>query len=274
MHFHPSVALFATKLLSHEVMPPKPDLSAHTLIHFLDRFVYRNAKATGGSRGSSIMQPMAGGDASGILMPARSTNGVRAPVNSESFWRMEGDKVDADEVLFHKYFASMGKGKDKANKKKAERKAKVSDDSEADEDEDEIWKALVDSKPEIEGSDQSDGDMDDLDSVLEDYEAEEEAGSAVDGGDAENIEMGEDTEIDVEAFDLGDDDDALLSSNDEAPSDLNMAFNDEVQSGKEQLPSKAGCEKRSKKRRRLKNLPTFASADDYAKMLDEDEEDG
>ena len=30
-------------------------------------------------------------------------------------------------------------------------------------------------------------------------------------------------------------------------------------------------EKRSKKRRRLKNLPTFASADDYAKMLgDED----
>ena len=273
MHFHPSVALFATKLLSHEIMPPKPDLSAHTLIHFLDRFVYKNAKAAGGSRGSSIMQPMAGGDAGGILMAARSTNGVRAPVNSESFWRMEGGKVNADEVFFHKYFASMGKGKDKAKKKKIETKAKDSDESEADEDEDEIWKALVDSRPEIEGSDQSDGDMDDLDSAMEDDEEHEEAGVTVDEDDAEDTDMGEDAEMDAEAFDLGDDGYALLSSNDEAPSDLDRAFKDEVQFSKGEISSKAADEKRIKKRRRLKNLPTFASADDYAKMLDDDDEE-
>ena len=255
-------------------MPPKPDLSAHTLIHFLDRFVYKNAKATSGSRGSSIMQPMAGGDASGILMPSRSTNSARAPVNSESFWRMESGKVDADEVFFHKYFASMGKGKDKVKKKKAERKAKDGDDSDAGDDEDEIWKALVDSRPEIEGSDQSDSDMDGLDSAMDDDE-DEEANSAVDEPNAGDTDMGEDFEMDAEVFDLGDDDDALLSSNDEAPSDLEKAFSDEVQYGKEQPLWITTDEKRSKKRRRLKNLPTFASANDYAKMLDDnDGEDG
>ena len=271
MHFHPSVVLFASKLLNHETMPPKPDLSSHTLIHFLDRFVYKNAKTTGGPRGNSIMQPMAGGGASGILVSARSENTSRDPVNSESFWRMEGGKVDADEVFFHKYFTTMGQGKDRANKKKAERKIKVGDDSEADDDEneDEIWKALVDSRPELEGSDPSDGDMNDLDSAMEDDDEEEEDGLAVEGDGAEDMEI-EDAAIDSEALDLGDDDDALFDSDDEAPSDINHAFRDEMQLGNGMIPSNAADEKRNKKRRRLKNLPTFASADDYAAVLDDD----
>lgn len=270
MHFHPSVALFASKLLSHEIMPPKPDLSSHTLIHFLDRFVYKNAKTTGGPRGNSIMQPMAGGDASGILVSARKNAG-RDPVNSDSFWRMEGGKVDADEVFFHKYFSTMGKGKDRVKKKKAERKAGADDSSGAEEDEDKIWKALVDSRPELEGSDQSDGDMDGLESAMGDSdEEEEEAGSAAEAEDEEN-----EGDAGLDVLDLGEEEGALLSSDDEAPSELDKMFKDEVQFGKEQLPSKADEEKRSKKRRRLKNLPTFASADDYAKMLDDDdEEDG
>ena len=219
------------------------------------------------------MQPMAGGDASGILVSARSTNAVRAPVNSESFWKKEGGKVNADEVFFHKYFATMGKGRDKAKKKKAERRGKDVDDSEAEEDEDEIWKALVDSRPELEGSDQSDGDMDDLDSAMEDDDDDEDDAPAVDAIDAQDIDMGDDADIDAEAFDLGDDDDALLSSNDEAPSDLNPAFGDEMEFGMEHVLSNPVVEKRSKKRHRLKNLPTFASADDYSAMLDDDNAD-
>ncbi len=272
MHFHPSVGLFASRLLHHETMPPKPDLSSQTLIHFLDRFVYKNAKTTGGQRGNSIMQPMAGGDTSGILVSSRSKNAVRDPVNSESFWRMEGGQVDADEVFFHRYFSTMVRSKDKANKKKGGRKAGATDDSDAEEDEDEIWKALVDSRPELEGSDQSDGDIEDLDSAMEDSDEEEEAGSVIDEAEAEGMETGEDADIDPEVLDLGDHE-ALLSSDDEVPSDLDKAFRDEVQFGKEQLPSEPAEEKRSKKRRRLKNLPTFASADDYAKMLDDDNED-
>ena len=216
------------------------------------------------------MQPMAGGDASGILVSARSKNTGRDPVNSDSFWRMEGGKVDADEVFFHKYFSTMGKGKDKVNKKKAERKAGADDSSGAEEDEDEIWKALVDSRPELEGSDQSDGDMDDLESAMGDSD-EGETGSAADEDQAEDEENEGDAGLDV--LDLGEEEEALLSSDDEAPSDFDKMFKDEVQFSKEQLPLKADEETRSKKRRRLKNLPTFASADDYAKMLDDDDDD-
>ncbi|KAI4086360.1 MAG: hypothetical protein L6R37_008421 [Teloschistes peruensis] len=57
-HYHPSVSLFAARLLTHDAMPPKTDLSSHTLIHFLDRFVYRNPKSTTAARGASIMQPI------------------------------------------------------------------------------------------------------------------------------------------------------------------------------------------------------------------------
>lgn len=217
------------------------------------------------------MQPMAGGDASGILVSARSKNAGRDPVNSDSFWRMEGGKVDANEVFFHKYFSTMGKGKDKANKKKAERKAGADDSSEAEEDEDQIWKALVDSRPELEGSDQSDGDMDDLGSAMGNSVEEEEAGSAADEDQAEDEENEQDAGLD--ALDLGEDEEALLSSDVEAPSDLDKMFKDEVQFGKEHPLSKIDDEKRSKKRRRLKNLPTFASADDYAKMVDDDDDE-
>ena len=276
MHFHPSVALFASKLLRHETMPPKPDLSSHTLIHFLDRFVYKNAKTTGGPRGNSVMQPMAGGDASSILISARSTNALGDPVNSEHFRRTEGGKVNADEVFFHKYFSTTGKGKDRASKKKSERKAGPVNDSEADENEDEIWKALVDSRPELEGSDDSDGDMEDLDSAMEDDDDEDDTGSLAGKDEADDSESDEDAEVDTEAMDLGNDDEALLGSDDDAPSDLDQAFKDEMQFGKAQASSEAPEEKRGKKRRRIKNLPTFASADDYAKMLgdDNEEEDG
>ena len=254
-------------------MPPKPDLSSHTLIHFLDRFVYKNAKSTGGPRGNSIMQPMAGGDTSGILISARSENGHKDTVNSESFWRKEGAKVDADEVFFHKYFSTTGKGKDRASKKKAERKSGAGDESEAEEDEDEIWKALVDSRPELEGSDQSDSGMEDLDSAMGDDDDEGDADPVISQDESEEKESDGEGDIDPEAMELGDDDEALLGSDDDAPSDLDKAFVDEVQFGTGQTPLDVPDEKRTKKRRRIKNLPTFASADDYAMMLDDDNED-
>jgi ribosome biogenesis protein MAK21 len=37
-HFHPSVSVGAERVLGHVVVPGKPDLELHTLIHFLDRF--------------------------------------------------------------------------------------------------------------------------------------------------------------------------------------------------------------------------------------------
>lgn len=253
-------------------MVSKPDLITNTLIHFLDRFVYRNPKKTvGGARGASIMQPLAGGDTSGLLVSARSKTSAKAPVNTEAFWKMEGRKVDVDEVFFHKYFNVMGRGKELAkNKKKAVDKADTARDSDkGEEDEDEIWKALVDSRPELEGSEDSDVDdgFEDLDSSLGDSPDEAMHGDTADLQDDED----DDTPDDDGAIDFGEDDDALLGSDEEVASDLDEAFKGEVQFNSAKATAVPEEEKRGKKRRRLKNLPTFASAEDYAAMLDGDD---
>lgn len=270
VHFHPSVSMFASRLVNDEKMPPKPDLTSHTLTHFLDRFVYRNAKASaGGPKGSSIMQPLSGGDNKGILLSSRSVQGTQQPVNSEAFWRKKAEDVAVDEVFFHKYFSQIGKGKQASDKKeKLPKKAEGSDD-EADENEDEIWQALVDSRPEVEGpsdddsdlemldldSDESDAasDMDDTEADIEE-DGEEEAGSDSDGG--------------VVLSGFSEDED--VGSDDEVGSELDELFSKELQTAQ---PEAKEEETSRQKRRKLKSLPTFASVEDYAAMLDNDEDE-
>lgn len=247
-------------------MPPKPDMSTHTLTHFLDRFVYRNAKAaTGGSRGSSIMQPLAGGRSEGILLTTRGMRHGQQPVNSESFWRKKIEDVEVDEVFFHKYFNRIGKGKTNSNKSKNVAKTLQDGDDEED-NEDEIWQALVDSKSEIEGNNDEDSDLDMLD--LDDSDAESLMGSVGTIGeeDEDSISIGSETE----ELDMSEGEDSSPEGEDES----RMVHGAELEG--EELPKtdeKVG-DSRREKRRKLKNLPTFASVDDYAGMLGGDSDDG
>ncbi|KAI4290289.1 MAG: hypothetical protein L6R35_000424 [Caloplaca aegaea] len=303
-HYHPSVSLFAQKLLSHAAMPPKPDLQSHTLIHFLDRFVYRNPKTSTPARGASIMQPLPSSSSSfaatstNLLLPTAPSLRERSkqPVNSEAFWKQEVGKVDADEVFFHKYFSAVGKGREKANGRKERKKGKgvgSGDENGEEEDEEEIWKALVGSRPEIDGDGDEEGfDDDELDELDEgsdvDFEVgddEEDGGMPVDVGAAQS-----DVEDDEMPDFLGDDNDSLLASDDDVPSHLlSSAFEREeegqtaaptghaaaeIAGGKQGSGSSNGKNKeRKQKRMKLKQLPTFAAADEYAGML-EGEEDG
>ena len=270
-HYHPSVALFATRLLTHGKMPPKPDLSLNTLIHFLDRFVYRNPKATKPPRGASIMQPMAGGDSSALLVSAYSDkSSIEQPVNSEAFWKQASEKVNADEVFFHKYFSTLGRGQAKTSKKKTEWKASA-EESEGEADEDEIWEALVESRPEVdEGSDSGLGN-EDMESDLEKIDDGKLDPEFVRTDESVEDNLAEDSEG-LSDFDVGGDE-ALLDSDDEVSSDPGEVFDEEIISDKPKSVAESESGKHGSKRRRLKNLPTFASADDYAKMLEEDDDD-
>ena len=267
-HYHPSVALFATRLLTHGEMPPKPDLSLNTLIHFLDRFVYRNPKAQSAPRGASIMQPMAGGDSSALLVSTYSDKSrIEQPVNSEAFWKQAGEKVNADEVFFHKYFSTLGRGKERVSKKKTGRNADA-DDSEDEGDEDEIWEALVESKPELDEKSDSGFGYEDMENDMEEMNDDELDLELVKTKESaqENVAEGAEDLPDLD----DEDDEALLDSDDEVPSDLE-AFDKEITSNKSESVAEPQNEKRRSKRRRLRSLPTFASADEYAKMLEEDD---
>src|SRR6266487_6465856 len=90
--------MFASRLIDRSQIPAKPELASHTLIHFLDRFVYRNPKAPhNGLRGSSLMQPLAGGEHQHILVTNRLPQQKIEPLNSESFWRKKAEDVAVDE---------------------------------------------------------------------------------------------------------------------------------------------------------------------------------
>ncbi|KAI9677086.1 MAG: hypothetical protein M1817_006925 [Caeruleum heppii] len=262
-HYHPSVTLFATRLLQNDTMPPKPDLSTHTLIHFLDRFVYRNAKASSSQRGISIMQPLTGDQKGGILLSSGDNRKTQAPVNVEGFWRQKTEDVAVEEAFFHQYFNQVGKGRAAAEKhKKKQAKSKQdgqeSDEDDDDDDEDEIWQALVQSRPEVEGSEgDSDVDLDDLGSEDEDG-LEEALEEADEGGSAGSLSS------DAEpGFDFDSEEDALLASEDEVDGNLPGGLDAGMASS---------AATTSKKRRKLKHLPTFASVEDYAGMMDVDED--
>ncbi|KAI9850208.1 MAG: hypothetical protein M1838_005978 [Thelocarpon superellum] len=270
-HFHPSVTLFASRLLQGQTMPPKPDLSLHTMIHFLDRFVYRNAKSLSSPRGTSIMQPLAGEDNRGMLLSSRDRSRARAPLNNEKFWAKRADDIAVDEVFFHKYFNQVGKGGSKAAKKRKEKGRDEAADGQAEEEEDndaEIWEALVQSRPELEGSEDGDSDVD-LDDMLQDDEDEDEDDDE-DEDEADEADDGEE-----ENLALWSDGDALLQSDDEIAPGMDAAFQEELEEGNlagvpptDDAKSVSG----KGKRRKLKHLPTFASVDDYAEMLAGDDD--
>ncbi|GIC92024.1 RNA-binding ribosome biosynthesis protein MAK21 [Aspergillus udagawae] len=289
-HFHPSVSVNAAHLLDHHPMSGKPDMTIHTLTHFLDRFIYRTPKASATTRGGSIMQPLAGSDAKDrLVVTAKDSQDL--PANSDAFWKKKAEDVAAEDVFFHEYFSRVERSKDKAQKKKAkDAGARGEEDAEGLSDaESEIWEALVKSRPDVEDAGDSDDDLDldDLESAYDQDEDEEAAES--DGGVVFNDESDEEMEdLDAatgseaeepptkskakgknkeeeEALDEEDDfdmdasdEEAFVDSDEELPSDIEL--------GGVELPKEDEASGR-KKRRKLKHLPTFASADDYAALL-------
>ncbi|GFF44130.1 uncharacterized protein C4F10.09c [Aspergillus lentulus] len=289
-HFHPSVSVNAAHLLDHHPMSGKPDMTIHTLTHFLDRFIYRTPKASATTRGGSIMQPLAGSDAKDrLVVTAQSSQDL--PPNSEEFWKKKAEDVAAEDVFFHEYFSRVGKSKDKAQKKKAkDAGARGEEDAEGLSDaESEIWEALVKSRPDLEDAGDSDDDLD-LDDLESAYDQDEdEEGAESDGGvifndesdeEMEDLDAAAESEVEElptksktkgkkmeeeEALDEEDDfdmdasdEEAFVGSDEELPSDIEL--------GGVELPKEAETSGR-KKRRKLKHLPTFASADDYAALL-------
>lgn len=255
-HFHPSVDVFASALLRGQKAAQKPELANHTLIAFLDKFVYRNAKAVESGKGVSIMQPIAASGQNILLSSKPSAKAAGSSLNSAEFWNKKSEDVAVEDVFFHEYFTRIGKSEQAERKKsKADKEAADGEDGEEAE-EDEIWNALVQSRPEVEGDSESEADFDDLMSLDEDDEDLEKQMAEMDD------EEGSDEEGGADFWDDSEDEDE-----DEGDSELQPAATAE-----EEADEKPESEHK-KRRKAMKNLPTFASADDYAEMLAQDDDD-
>jgi ribosome biogenesis protein MAK21 len=299
-HFHPSVSVSAENLLGHRPLSGKPDLNVHSLSHFLDRFVYRNPKLSHtGLRGNSIMQPMATDNKDAVLLSGITARSL--PVNSEQFRAKKADDIAAEDVFFHQYFTAVKKSTDVKNAEKKKKLRDIDDDGSAADDEDEIWKAMMASAPDLEGDEFED---DDTDLDLADLESGDDVGSDVDielAGDEDEDE--DDVDIDPAFFEDDDNDDdhmdvddapgtlagghtsagakarARPSADNDAdgiPSDVSdfAGFGSQAGSDAEKPNKKAKGKKKDKaEKKKLKNLPTFATAEEYAKMLEDDDDE-
>lgn len=101
-HYHPSVALHASQLLSGIPISASTDLEQHSLNHFLDRFVYREVKKNAVAKGSSMMQSgVVGQDTTGrISMRKGPARGEESLVNSEGFKNRDSRDIPVDQVSF------------------------------------------------------------------------------------------------------------------------------------------------------------------------------
>ncbi|KAI6822141.1 CBF-domain-containing protein [Hortaea werneckii] len=292
-HFHPSVSLFAVSLLNHTPMPPKPDTTQHTLMHFLDRFVYKNAKSKPSTpHGASIMQPSVGSNAADLLVKP-GAEGAHVPLNSEQFWAKKAEEVAPEDAFFHAYFSQAGKQKKKDTKKADRAMAAGEDGDEADEEE--IWQAIAQSRPDVEGPDEDDDiSLGDLESAYDKSDDDEGSEGGIDlGGDDDDgseagLDLGgeDDDEAgsaaggatqedfdDMDGFPDLDDEDGMIGS------DEDIEGMDDEES-EEEAPQKGGKQgddrqwkKQRKEKKKVKALPTFASAEDYAKLLDDEPDD-
>lgn len=270
-HFHPSVSLFAHRLMTSTGMPEKPDPSLHTLVHFLDRFAYRNAKLREDvTRGQSIMQPALASESTDALFIARDVAKLKQPLNTEDFWNKQPQEVAVDEAFFHTYFNQRKPVKSRAAEDVKSGTGSESSDEGSDDDENKIWKALVGSRRDLEGSDEGDDGLE-----LEMSETDDELISQMLEGDE-----GAEDELFDDDFDLGGKAEAVGFNDSDAFAQLEGL--EEFQ-GSQPVESFDGANSRldedkssrnadgARKRRKLSQAPVFAAAEDYADMLDRDD---
>ncbi|EMD35825.1 hypothetical protein CERSUDRAFT_138554 [Gelatoporia subvermispora B] len=251
--------------------------------------------------------------ASGVKLVKGEVADMAVPINDEQFWKQSIDRIPVDQVFFHNYFTRKSeKEKAKAAKTEKRKRrgedsdeedeesanesdasveekevveAEVSGDEEIDAEEAEIWKAMKATMPAELQDDDLMEDEDDLPSDLDmNSGASDEEAEAAEAGSDEEPES--DQEEDGDDFSLveGSDAEDLLSLDAEVPMGLIEYDGSDAGSESEDDAEWGGIADASSKKRKhdgddkqrkkkLKSLPTFASYDDYAKMIEDTPED-
>ncbi|KAH8919080.1 CBF-domain-containing protein [Atractiella rhizophila] len=266
-HYHPLAVHLSASLLASDPVPSSySHLEKLTTAHLLDRFAYRSAKKEFSSKGSSLMQSgVQGQDKTGMVSLRKGTGMVdELAVNERRFWRMKREKVEPDLWFFHTYFnlkhqkmANEEVEPTKGGQDVDEFARSESEDEPDEEEEKEIWKAMKSSLP-------ADGDLDDDISMGSGAGGEDD--EDLEGFDAMSFDFSGSGSDDGAGEKFNDDEDDLLDSDEDiviGGSDASAGEDEEAESG------------RRKKRKSVKNLPLFATAEEYEHLLqDSGESDG
>ncbi|KAF9039673.1 CBF-domain-containing protein [Hymenopellis radicata] len=286
-HYHPTISLLASQLLSSQPLSASADLSQNTLSHFLDRFVYKNAKKTHAARGVSAMQPAAGGlDGTGVKLIKGEES--KARVNDAAFAKRNEADVRVDELFFHRFFSrknerhakkggdvedsgeEAGDGSDEDEEEMdltgdEAQQSKDEDASSDDEEEDEIWKAMKATMPNTGDNDDAldDSDIDDDDDIPSGLDDDSEDGLSLAEGSGDDDLVPMDGLIEFDGSDSEDD-----------GGEQEEEWGGIAGGGGAKRKRAEDDEKdKTKRKKAKKSLPTFASYEDYAKMIEDGPED-
>ncbi|KXN73134.1 CBF-domain-containing protein [Conidiobolus coronatus NRRL 28638] len=289
-HFHPTVAVFANQLINNEKIDDNSHLHLHSLMHFLDRFVFRSpkkAKDDGSiqAKGSSIMQPIINPyqkqDMLSMDRAVTWTKGshVDIQVNSQKFIEQSPDQIAADQQFFYKYFSLVKKAKPMlSTKSNLDSDDEENDFMGSDVEEDDAWDIIKNTNPDGDGEDNFDDEDVDMDGYFDDEDMDMDMDEEV----IEEDEVEEDDEEDDEAdlkstskalsFDDIADDDAEEDDDEDDDEELDDDDDEELEEDtrgtkRKEAPTKSS-QKSKKQKNKFKDLPMFASADDYSHMLD------
>ncbi|KAG7826790.1 hypothetical protein KL920_005233 [Ogataea angusta] len=291
-HFHPTVTHYTEAFFANNTKDlQKPNLGLFTLAHFLDRFVYKKAKMKPTTHGQSIMQPLAGAH-TGQLLVKTDVHG-QLPTNTEDWINKKASEIRPEDRFFYEYFSTRQE-KALASKMDRElnRKVREDDDEESDIDEDSVWNALVKSNPEVEGPSEdelSDFEMSELsdEEEQEEVEEEEEEEEDEDEDGLVTLRTVDDLEDDDEEAEQEEAEPSTGKFSDSSDSDIGELMgesedeSEEEEEEEEEQEQEEEEEEESRKRskqstgqsKKLKSLPTFASADDYAEYLNSSEDE-
>ncbi|TID14127.1 hypothetical protein CANINC_004773 [Pichia inconspicua] len=291
----------------------KPDLGLYTLSHFLDRFVYKKSKAKANLKGSSIMQPLGGAHTGNLLVRATGVESNDIPANTEDWLSKKASQIKPEDTFFYQYFSNKQEKLMRSKFDKELNQKTMTDEYEetSDLDEDTVWNALVSSNPNIEGDedDDLDDELSDLDmsdfsddedeDEDDDHEGEELAGTVDDlNSDSENedqeglvrlrtiediedeeeVENEEDEDEDEEKMEenySSEGEDVKLLLEDEGSDVYDSSVDTNEESSTKDKKRRAGMttDTKNNKRIKLSDLPTFASAEDYAQYLESSDEE-
>lgn len=260
-HYHPTIAVYAQSFIDGTPQH-KPDLGLYTQAHFLDRFVYKNAKQKETLKGSSIMQPLGGSHTGNLLVRATNVKSNDLPANTVDWLTKKAGEIRPDEKFFYDYFIN--------NAHKSKHKKSFAHDAEGDESkgdlgDTEVWDALVKLKPDVEGTDDSDLDAADFSDMSDFYEEDKDFGASKLDEDVNDNEL-EDGIFSDDAIFQDQYDDELDSEDAKEDGEADNA------AGTKREAAGSEYAARKKKRAKFLNLPTFASTEEYSQYLQSDDE--
>ncbi|CAH0697721.1 unnamed protein product [Spodoptera exigua] len=274
-HFHPTVKLFAEKLLQEQIIQYSGDpLKDFAGIRFLDRFVFKNPKKRADTQQDDGIKKVKGSHPKFAIRKNYTAKGLKSiPVNSASYLNEDASKVPVDERFLYDFLQKRRNAADDSDDDDSDADSVNSEDFEQYLDSVTGAKALAESDDELDyladmaatkqkrGNKKLDDDDDNQLGSDDDDDEGDEAPAGDDDGDEEDGDS--DGELNISGDEdepalSGEEDELLLEDSDDDDDKIDVPGT-KSKKGKGKLKLKGGDD--------LGSL--FASAEEFSTLLEE-----